>query len=53
MIDDLAEYTIFNIEARYPDEKKIFYDQCTEGFAYEKFFEMEKLYKWLIQKFTE
>jgi len=53
MLDDLAEYTIFNIEARYPDEKKTFYDQCTEGFAYEKFSEMEKLYKWLLQKSTE
>ncbi len=53
MLDDLAEYTIFNIEARYPDEKKIFYDLCTEDFAYEKFSEMEKLYKWLIQKSAE
>jgi HEPN domain-containing protein len=53
MIDDLAEYTVFNIETRYPDEKKTFYDQCTEGFAYEKFSEMEKLYKWLIQKSAE
>jgi len=53
MIDDLAEYTVFNIETRYPDEKKTFYDQCIEGFAYEKFSEMEKLYKWLIQKSAE
>lgn len=53
MIDDLAEYSIFNIEARYPDEKKTFYDLCTEGFVYEKFSEMEKLYKWLIQKSAE
>jgi HEPN domain-containing protein len=53
MIDDLSEYTVFNIETRYPDEKKAFYDQCTEDFAYEKFSEMEKLYKWLIQKSAE
>lgn len=43
----------FPIEARYPDEKKSFYDQCTEVFAYEMFSEMEKLYKCLIQKSTE
>ena len=53
MIDNLAEYTRFSIEARYPDEKKTFYDQCTEGFAYQKFSEMEKLYKWMIQKFEK
>jgi HEPN domain-containing protein len=50
MIDKLAEYTRFNIQARYPDEKKTFYDQCTKDFAYQKFSEMEELYKWLIKK---
>ena len=53
LIDNLAEYTSFNIEARYPDEKKTFYDQCTKEFAYEKFTEMEELYKWLIKKSGE
>jgi len=48
--DQLAEYTEFNIESRYPDEKKEFYQRCTVEFAYKKFAEMENLYKWLIQK---
>jgi len=49
----LAEYTDFNIEARYPDEKKSFYDKCTEEFASEKFAEMEEFYTWLIKKSEE
>ncbi|MGD9157131.1 MAG: HEPN domain-containing protein [Desulfobacteraceae bacterium] len=50
IINKLAEYTEFNIEARYPDEKKAFYEQCTEEYAITKFAEMEEFYKWLIQK---
>lgn len=50
IINKLAEYTEFNIEARYPDEKKAFYKQCTEEFAATKFTEMEGFFKWLIQK---
>ena len=50
IINKLAEYTEFNIEARYPDEKKAFYKQCTEEFAATKFAEMEEFFKWLIQK---
>jgi HEPN domain-containing protein len=41
IINKLAEYTGFNIEARYPDEKKAFYEQCTEEFTVTKFAEME------------
>ncbi|HAO22764.1 MAG TPA: DNA-binding protein [Desulfobacteraceae bacterium] len=51
--DKLAEYTDFHIEARYPDEKKSFYDKCTEDFASEKFAEMEEFYTWLIRKSQE
>ena len=50
IIDQFAEYMEFNLEARYPDEKKDFYKKCTEEFAYKKFAEMEEAYKWLIQK---
>ncbi len=49
-INKLAEFTEFNIEARYPDEKKDFYKQCTKEFVISKFAEMEDFYKWLIQK---
>jgi HEPN domain-containing protein len=50
ILDRLAEYTEFHLESRYPDEKKEFYEKCTEEFARRKFEEMVELYKWLIQK---
>jgi HEPN domain-containing protein len=50
ILDRLAEYTEFHLESRYPDEKKEFYEKCTEEFALSKFEEMVELYKWLIQK---
>ena len=40
MLDQLAEYMEFHIEARYPDEKRDFYKKCTEEFA------LKKLEKW-------
>lgn len=52
MLDRLAEYMEFHIEARYPDEKKDFYKKCTEEFARKKIVEMKKVYKWLIQKLS-
>ncbi len=52
MLDQLAEYMEFHIEARYPDEKKDFYKKCTEEFARKKIAEMKKVYKWLIQKLS-
>lgn len=53
IIDQLAEYTEFHIEARYPDEKKDFYKKCTEEFALNKFNGIESVYKWLTQKLTQ
>ncbi len=50
MLDRLAEYTEFHLEARYPDEKKDFYQKCTEEFARPKFTQMEEDYEWLIRK---
>ena len=50
VIDQLAEYTEFHLESRYPDERRDFYQKCTEEFTRQKFEEMEKIYKWLIQK---
>lgn len=50
ILDRLAEYTEFHLESRYPDEKKEFYEKCTEEFAWTKFEEMTELYKWLFRK---
>jgi HEPN domain-containing protein len=50
ILDQLAEYTEFHLESRYPDEKKEFYEKCTEEFTHQKFKEMEDLYQWLIRK---
>ncbi len=50
IINKLAEYTEFNIEARYPDEKKAFYEKCTKEYTITKFNEMEGFIKWLIKE---
>jgi HEPN domain-containing protein len=50
VLDQLAEYIEFHLESRYPDEKKDFYQRCTQEFAHKKFNEMEGLYQWLIGK---
>jgi HEPN domain-containing protein len=50
ILDQLAEFTEFHLESRYPDDKKEFYEKCTEVFANRKFKEMEDLYQWLIRK---
>jgi len=50
ILDQLAEFTEFHLESRYPDDKKEFYEKCTEVFADRKFKEMEDVYQWLIRK---
>jgi len=50
IMDKLAEFTEFNIEARYPEEQKKFYEKCTQEFAEKKFEEIEEVYQWLHQK---
>ncbi len=50
IMDTLAEFMEFHLEARYPDEKKDFYKRCTEEFARKKFAEGEGVYHWLIQR---
>ena len=50
ILDKLAEYTEFHLESRYPDEKKDFYQKCTEEFAKKKFAEIEEVYQWLIRR---
>ncbi|MDI6892805.1 MAG: HEPN domain-containing protein [Actinomycetota bacterium] len=50
LMDKLAEFTEFNIETRYPDERRDFYQKCTEAFTREKFRGIEEVYKWLRQR---
>ena len=47
--EQLAEFMEFHTEARYPDEKKSFYNKCTEQFAQQKFAEAEEFYSWLMK----
>ena len=53
VLDQLAEYMEFHIEARYPDEKKDFYKKCSEEFTTDKIDEMGKVYKWLKKKLNK
>lgn len=46
ILDKMAEFEAFNIEARYPDEKKSFYDICDREFAKEKLRDMKGVYEW-------
>lgn len=50
IIDQLAEYMEFHLEARYPDDRKTFYDKCNEDFSHKKFSEIKDVYTWLIRK---
>jgi len=53
MLDQLAEYMEFHIEARYPDEKKDFYKKCSEEFTTNKIDEMDRVYKWLKKRLNK
>lgn len=53
LMDKLAEFTEFNIETRYPDERKDFYQKCTAQFTKEKLGEIEEVYQWLRQKLSK
>jgi HEPN domain-containing protein len=45
--DALNEITRFNLESRYPDDKKNFRKECTEDFTRKWMIEIEEIYKWL------
>ncbi|MBF0397053.1 MAG: HEPN domain-containing protein [Desulfobacterales bacterium] len=45
--DALIKITTFNLEARYPDEKRSFRIKCTEEFTKQEIEEIEKIFKWL------
>ncbi|HCC69055.1 MAG TPA: DNA-binding protein [Nitrospiraceae bacterium] len=43
----LIQITNFNIEARYPDEKRSFRKKCTEDFTKEMLNKIEEVFQWL------
>lgn len=50
LLDQLGEFTEFNIEARYPDETGEFYKKCTSDFTKQKFEEIEEAFQWFLQR---
>ena len=45
--DALIKITTFNLESRYPDEKRSFRKKCTEEFTKKEIEEAEVIFKWL------
>ncbi len=45
--DALIKITTFNLESRYPDEKRSFRNKCTEEFTKNEIEETEDIFKWL------
>ena len=47
MADKLDAITTFNINARYPDLKQVFYKKCTEEFTSKNIMKIEEVRAWL------
>ncbi len=45
--DALIKITTFNLESRYPDEKRSFRNKCTEKFTKNEIEATEDIFKWL------
>ena len=45
--DLLIKITTFNVESRYPDEKRSFRKKCTQDFTINELNQIEDIYKWL------
>ena len=45
--DMLIKITTFNLEARYPDEKRTFRKKCTEQFTKNELDQIMIIFKWL------
>ena len=43
----MIRITTFNLESRYPDEKRSFRKKCTEKFTKKEIEETEEIFKWL------
>ena len=46
--DDLIKITAFNLESRYPDEKRSFRKKCNEEYAGKELQHIEELFVWLM-----
>jgi HEPN domain-containing protein len=46
----LGEINRFNVEARYPDYKHVFYQLCTKEFTEEYFTKIKEMYQWLLSQ---
>jgi len=42
--------TDFNLEARYPDERFLFYKKCTRKFTHKKLKDIQELRDWLLKQ---
>jgi HEPN domain-containing protein len=45
--DEFFEITAFNLESRYPDEKRSFRKRCTKDYARKWLIKIEEIHKWL------
>lgn len=45
--DRLIKITAFNLESRYPDERRSFRNKCTEDFTRMERKQVEEIFKWL------
>jgi HEPN domain-containing protein len=46
-MDEFFEITAFNLESRYPDEKRSFRNRCTKDYARKWLIKIEEIHKWL------
>lgn len=45
--EDLIKITTFNLESRYPDEKRSFRKKCTDEFTRKELDQIEDVFRWL------
>ena len=49
-MEQLAGYSTFHVQTRYPDYLYEFYDQCTEQFTKDTVEEMRGMFEWLTRR---
>jgi HEPN domain-containing protein len=47
ILEKLADFMEFYLEARYPNMQKSFYDKCSKEFTESNFAEVKRVFKWL------
>lgn len=45
--DQLIKFTAYNLESRYPDEKRSFRQKCDQEFTQKELAEINEVFKWL------